>query len=197
MNEMGSKILYTCYQGLTTPALSVFPCSCFPSLPLLLSQSPLLCVCIFRAVAPPGLFSVSGILQTVCQRLTATASSAFSLVVLPGLNSLPAWMPLVMFPRMWRYLEKAAFLVVFSFSVVNRMERMVSLPARGLGIPLCVPPSLCPCARAWKTLQRRSALKLHIRDYVCLFCSQRKHWCEFSSVDADSGSVPSPYQRGQ
>lgn len=40
MNEMGSKILYTRYQGLTTPALSVFPCSCFPSLPLLHAQAP-------------------------------------------------------------------------------------------------------------------------------------------------------------
>lgn len=40
MNEMGSKILYTLYQGLTTPALSAFPCSCFPSLPLLHAQAP-------------------------------------------------------------------------------------------------------------------------------------------------------------
>ena len=33
---------------------------------------------------------------------------------------------------------------------------MVALPAHGLENPRCVPPSLCLCARACKTLQRRS-----------------------------------------
>jgi len=44
---------------------------------------------------------------------------------------------------------------------------------------------------------RPYSAEAHIRDGVCLFCSQRKHWCEFFFVDADSGCVPSPYQRGQ